>query len=115
MILSYLIGDTPLHECVRKNLLDCIEKLLERGSDVNHLNHAGFSPLHLAICAGENFNIEIVKALIVKGYNTNVNLPETTSMLNILYVYKLCRLKVFLKKFPSYFAKTYLGYLLRNW
>ncbi|XP_060600674.1 ankyrin repeat, PH and SEC7 domain containing protein secG-like [Ruditapes philippinarum] len=78
-------GDTPLHECVRKNLLDCIVKLLERGSDVNHLNHAGFSPLHLAICAGENFNIEIVKSLIVKGYNTNVNLPETSNCFTPLH------------------------------
>lgn len=78
-------GDTPLHECVRKNLLDCILKLLERGSDVNHLNHAGYSPLHLAIRSGENFCIDIVKSLITKGYNTDVNLAEKTNSFTPLH------------------------------
>ncbi|XP_052770602.1 serine/threonine-protein phosphatase 6 regulatory ankyrin repeat subunit C-like [Mya arenaria] len=69
-------GNTPLHECVKKNMLDCIEKLLERGSDVNHLNHLGLSPLHLSVMAGENYQLDTVKLLITKGYKPNVNLCE---------------------------------------
>ncbi|XP_052220567.1 ankyrin-1-like isoform X2 [Dreissena polymorpha] len=69
-------GDTPLHQCVKQNMLDCVVKLLRRGSDVNHRNCAGYSPLHLAVMTGENYNIEIVKALLTYGYNTDVNLLD---------------------------------------
>ena len=70
------LGNTPLHECVKRNMLDCAKKLLDRGSDVNHLNQAGYSPLHLALMAGENFDISVVEALVTRGYNTDVNLPD---------------------------------------
>ena len=62
-------------------MLDCVAKLLNHGSDVNHLNNLGVSPLHLAVRAGENFNMDILKELIKKGYNTDVNLPEKMSKL----------------------------------
>lgn len=78
-------GETPLHECVKKNMLDCVVKLLDRGSDVNHFNKAGFSPLHLAVQAGNILNMDILKALIVRGYNTDVNLISEKDLLTPLH------------------------------
>ena len=46
------------------------------GSDVNHRNFAGFSPLHLAVRNGEQFSMEILKYLVTEGYNTDVNIPD---------------------------------------
>ncbi|CAG2235261.1 uncharacterized protein LOC143073645 [Mytilus galloprovincialis] len=71
------IGNTPLHECVKHKLVTCIRALLKRGSDVNHLNAAGFSPLHLAVKAGEGFSMPVLRELVANGYNTDVNIPDS--------------------------------------
>ena len=76
-IACFSAGDTPLHECVRQNLHSCVKKLLHHGSDVNHRNLAGYSPLHLAVRGGEQFSMEILKCLVTEGYNTDVNIPDT--------------------------------------
>ena len=70
-------GNTPLHECVRRNMTDCIKKLLARGSDVNHQNTYGHSPLHLAVLAGNSYQLETVRLLLTHGYKPNVNLSKT--------------------------------------
>lgn len=74
---SLLSGNTPLHECVKHKLVTCIRALLKRGSDVNHLNAAGFSPLHLAVKAGEGFSMPVLRELVANGYNTDVNIPDS--------------------------------------
>lgn len=73
----YETGDTPLHECVKNGMLSCIQALLRKGSDVNHKNLQGFSPLHIAVRAGEKFSMDILRELVTKGYNTDVNIPES--------------------------------------
>lgn len=71
------VGDTPLHECVKNGMLSCIQALLRKGSDVNHKNLQGFSPLHIAVRAGEKFSMEILRELVTRGYSTDVNIPES--------------------------------------
>ncbi|KAL3864058.1 hypothetical protein ACJMK2_005767 [Sinanodonta woodiana] len=79
-------GDTPLHESVKNNMFSCVLALLRHGSDVNHRNTQGFSPLHLALRAGERFSMDILKALITKGYNTDVNKPDGLGFTPLHYV-----------------------------
>lgn len=75
--LVFYVGDTPLHECVKNGMLSCIQALLRKGSDVNHKNLQGFSPLHIAVRAGEKFSMEILRELVTRGYSTDVNIPES--------------------------------------
>ena len=74
----YVIGDTPLHECVRHNLLECVTELLKHGSDVNHMNANGYSALHLAVHNRETFSFEMVRTLVTCGFGVDVNLPDST-------------------------------------
>lgn len=83
--LNFLIsGDTPLHECVKNGMLSCVQSLLRHGSDANHKNLSGFSPLHIACRAGEKFSMEILKELVTNGYNTDVNIPEALGKVIII-------------------------------
>ena len=75
--LYLFVGNTPLHECVKHKMVSCIVALLKKGSDVNHMNAAGYGPLHLAVRAGEGFSMEVLRALVVNGYNTDVNIPDS--------------------------------------
>lgn len=61
-------------------MVTCIHALLGRGSDVNHLNAAGYSPLHLAVRAGESFSMAVLRELVTNGYNTDVNVPDSQGM-----------------------------------
>lgn len=79
-------GDTPLHECVKNGMLSCIQALLRKGSDVNHKNLQGFSPLHIAVRAGEKFSMEILRELVTRGYSTDVNIPESLGFSPLHYV-----------------------------
>ncbi|KAK3595843.1 hypothetical protein CHS0354_014665 [Potamilus streckersoni] len=79
-------GDTPLHESVKNNMFSCVSALLRHGSDVNHRNAQGFSPLHLALRAGERFSMEILKELVTKGYNTDVNKSDGLGYTPLHYV-----------------------------
>ncbi|XP_064599919.1 serine/threonine-protein phosphatase 6 regulatory ankyrin repeat subunit B-like [Liolophura sinensis] len=88
-ILSIPVKDTretPLHECVKHNLLSCIVSLLQHGSDVNYRNAAGHSPLHLAVRQSDKFSMDVLRELLTKGYNTNVNLPDSNGMTPLHYV-----------------------------
>jgi len=80
MCCTCVVGDTPLHECVRHNLLQCIVELLEHGSDVNHRNHQGWSPLHLAVHNTRSFSVDVIQALVTCGYNTDVNQLDGTGL-----------------------------------
>ncbi|OWF45349.1 ankyrin repeat, PH and SEC7 domain containing protein secG-like [Mizuhopecten yessoensis] len=79
-------GDTPLHECVKNGMLSCVESLLKRGSDVNHKNMAGFSPLHLVVQANKTFSMDMLRQLVMNGYNTDVNIPESLGYSPLHYV-----------------------------
>ena len=41
-------GWAPLHEAVRAGHLECVEYLVASGSDINHVTHQKYSPLHIA-------------------------------------------------------------------
>ncbi len=77
-LIFYFIlpADTPLHEAVRHGLTACISELLRHGSDVNHRNTMGYSPLHLAVHNTDSFNLTIVKELVKNGYEADVNQPD---------------------------------------
>lgn len=64
------IHSTVLHFAVRSNAVECIPLLLSKQVDVNTLDSAGVSPLHIAADTG---NINIVKMLL-EVENVNVNL-----------------------------------------
>jgi len=84
-----VLADTALHLCVKHNFLDAVRVLLTHGSDVNHLNALGQSPLHVAVSPlriamqikQDNVSFssvdEIVHCLVKNGYNTDINLPDS--------------------------------------
>lgn len=59
---------------------EAVLELLIHGSDVNCRNKIGLSPLHLAVQTCNQTSIEIIQALVTKGYNTDVNLPDGHGM-----------------------------------
>lgn len=86
---SYETQDTPLHFAVRQGMVECVQALLDTGSDVNHTNFAGFSPLHLAVNPvneNEAVSMEILQMLVVDGYNTDINLPDSADLTPLHYV-----------------------------
>lgn len=85
-------------------MLSCIQALLRKGSDVNHKNLQGFSPLHIAVRAGEKFSMEILRELVTRGYSTDVNIPESlgkrqytrvTRLTPVNHLSKLSKTKLF--------------------
>ena len=72
-----LSGETPLHECVRHAMVEGIHGLLKCGSDVNHCNYCGNTPLLLAVHNKDHFSFDVVRELVRHGYNTDVNFSDT--------------------------------------
>ncbi|CAH1783417.1 unnamed protein product [Owenia fusiformis] len=68
-------GNTPLHCCVLHGMYDAVDLLLQHGSDVNILNNAGVSPLHLA-CTLQCSNLEILELMLKKGFDVKVDVPD---------------------------------------
>ncbi|XP_013386714.1 serine/threonine-protein phosphatase 6 regulatory ankyrin repeat subunit B [Lingula anatina] len=67
--------ETPLHECVRHGQRRAVRELLKHGSDVNHKNNAGFTPLHLAVQV-TSFNFELLQDIVTMGYNVNLDIRD---------------------------------------
>ncbi|XP_013411085.1 ankyrin repeat domain-containing protein 17 [Lingula anatina] len=59
----------PLHEAVRNNYLSIVKLLIERGADVNAIDHGGYTPLHHAAC--NKNRSEVIKMLKDSGANIN--------------------------------------------
>jgi ankyrin repeat protein len=78
--------DTPLHQCVQHNMPRAVTRLLEHGSDVNWMNRLGLSPLHVALQSCSLSSPEIVHSLILRGYNTDINLPDGHGVTPLEYV-----------------------------
>ena len=81
--------------CVRLGMQSCVEELLKHGSDVNHMNNMGFSPLHISVHNTDKFSFMLVKTLILKGHNSEINLLDSTGRSNsptnqytIVYAYQ---------------------------
>ena len=86
-ICFLFLEETPLHECIRSGKMDSVKELIHHGSDVNHRNSLGFSPLHIALQHRDNFSFDIVKHLIRHGYNTDVNLSVDDEKSKLLGVH----------------------------
>ena len=71
-------------------MFECVSELLRHGSDVNHLNSMGLTPLHLALQNTDRFRkdsvcLKFVRELVTKGYNADVNIGDKTGkFLNFL-------------------------------
>ena len=59
-----MLGETPLHVMVREGRLDCAVSLLRRGAEVNAMDNAGNTALHLAV---KMANLALIKAVLVFG------------------------------------------------
>jgi palmitoyltransferase len=62
-------GRSPLHVAALGGHKDIVTELLERGADINIVNHNRFTPLHWAVVAGY---ISTVHFLISKGADINM-------------------------------------------
>ncbi|XP_015924353.1 serine/threonine-protein phosphatase 6 regulatory ankyrin repeat subunit B isoform X2 [Parasteatoda tepidariorum] len=86
---SFETSDTPLHFAVSRGLVECVSELLKFGSDVNHMNYAGNSPLHLAVTPlneNESVSLDILKMLILEGYNVDINQQDGSDLTPLHFV-----------------------------
>lgn len=86
---SFETSDTPLHFAVARGMTECVKELLYLGSDVNHINQVGCSPLHLSLSPSNekvSDQLEIVKLLIIEGYNADINKPDAGGFTPLHYV-----------------------------
>ncbi|XP_070541535.1 ankyrin repeat and SOCS box protein 7-like [Ptychodera flava] len=72
---------TPLHECVLLNMREAILELLRHGSDVNHRNYSGYTPLHYAVCQSTDDDMELVEMMIAEGYNVNIDKTSSSAII----------------------------------
>lgn len=86
---SLKTSDTPLHFAVKYHMFDCIKELLYLGSDVNHRNFDGLSPLHTALLPSNSNTSDVMtvlKLLVLEGYKTDINQPDWEGFLPLHYV-----------------------------
>ncbi|XP_054714764.1 ankyrin repeat, PH and SEC7 domain containing protein secG-like [Uloborus diversus] len=82
---SFHTYDTPLHFAVSCKMADCVYELLKLGSDPSHRNFNGISPLHLTLRGNDNVSFEILKMLVLEGYNTNINVTDKNGFTPLHY------------------------------
>lgn len=80
MITENSRGEGPVHIAIRKQVLDTVEFILERGFAVHHITREGYSPLHYALkyfnqvnCDPNKDGLSILKALLNHEVNGRVN------------------------------------------
>ena len=86
---SFKTSDTPLHFAVKYHMIDCVKELLYLGSDVNHRNFDGLSPLHTALLPSNSSMddvMAVLKLLILEGYKTDINQPDWEGFTPLHYV-----------------------------
>ncbi len=65
-------GETPLHVAIRKNRLDMVKLLIEKGADLKNINTCGDTPLHVAVQNSWFYQFDIVNLLIEKGADVHL-------------------------------------------
>ena len=71
-----------LHYAARANNLDALEKILERGPEVNSVDSFGWTPLHWA-AASTRVSMQVIKVLIDKGCNVDIEDKERRTALDL--------------------------------
>lgn len=66
-------GESSLHEVARTDDYQQLKELIEKGYDVNQLDHGGWTPLSEAVSAQKLANVRL---LLMKGANPNTRSTE---------------------------------------
>ncbi|CAN6179833.1 unnamed protein product [Urochloa humidicola] len=66
--LAVNVDNTPLHNAIKSNSLECVKLLIEAGTDVNFIDSNGVSYVMVAIGA----TLDIMKCLLDTGANPNI-------------------------------------------
>ncbi|XP_006813678.1 uncharacterized protein LOC100374409 [Saccoglossus kowalevskii] len=71
---------TPLHECVQHKMFGGVKELLRHGSDVNHHDTSGLTPLHYGICQSTDQDHRMVELLVSEGHNVDLDYPTSSAV-----------------------------------
>ena len=66
-------GESNLHEVARSDDYQLLKQLIEKGYDINQLDHGGWTPLSEAVAAQKFANVRL---LLVNGANPNTRSTE---------------------------------------
>ena len=85
-LVSDLRGSNGLHYAARANKIGALEKILQRGPDVNCADGFGWTPLHWA-AASTRISTQVIKALLIKCCNKKIKDRDGRTALDLAMMF----------------------------